>query len=213
MPTLSRGKHRTPRRGACFMELASFLAGERWSDHPACTHPLLATTARLINDNTPDSDRQLLAPLIPSVIGLTGASPRWDVMIARRAAAVAVPVVSEQRQRALAVALLTTQHLLDQLDGRPAGTIDDIAGDALARAPLAWRWAERFSTGQRIGLNGFRRRAAPAIVATSVAGITEACVADPSSILRRLLSDAIADCAALVDRPGTQAPAAELVAV
>ncbi|WP_344829386.1 hypothetical protein [Nonomuraea dietziae] len=42
MPILSRGRHRNPRKGACFMELASYLAGERWSDHPACTHPLLA---------------------------------------------------------------------------------------------------------------------------------------------------------------------------
>ena len=41
-PILSPGKHRSPRTGACFMELASLLAGERWSDHPACTHPLLA---------------------------------------------------------------------------------------------------------------------------------------------------------------------------
>ena len=44
VPVLSRGKHRNPRRGACFMELASYLAGERWSDHPACTHPLLAVS-------------------------------------------------------------------------------------------------------------------------------------------------------------------------
>jgi hypothetical protein len=34
LPTLSRGKHRSPRKGACFMEFASLLAGERWSDHP-----------------------------------------------------------------------------------------------------------------------------------------------------------------------------------
>ena len=33
------GRHRNPRKGACFMEMASFLAGERWSDHPQCTHP------------------------------------------------------------------------------------------------------------------------------------------------------------------------------
>ena len=40
VPILSRGKHRNPRKGACFMEMASYLAGERWSDHPRCTHPL-----------------------------------------------------------------------------------------------------------------------------------------------------------------------------
>lgn len=36
LPVLSPGKHRNPRKGACFMEFASYLAGERWSDHPPC---------------------------------------------------------------------------------------------------------------------------------------------------------------------------------
>ena len=78
LPTLSRGKHRSPRKGACFMELAGFLAGERWSDHPACTHPLLARLARGVNDVTSDDARPRLAPLIPSVIGLTSTDPLWD---------------------------------------------------------------------------------------------------------------------------------------
>jgi hypothetical protein len=71
-PILSPGKHRNPRTGACFMELASLLAGERWSDHPACTHPLLASVARHVNDHTSDAGRARLADLVPSVIGLTG---------------------------------------------------------------------------------------------------------------------------------------------
>jgi hypothetical protein len=88
LPMLSRGKHRRPRTGACFMEFASLLAGERWSDHPACTHPLLAAVARHVNDYTSDAGRPRLADLIPSVIGLTGETctstlrsrwgrPRW----------------------------------------------------------------------------------------------------------------------------------------
>ena len=72
IPVLSRGRHRTPRRGACFMELASVLAGERWSDHPSCTHPLLGQLARLVNDHTSDAGRQELALLIPSVVGRPG---------------------------------------------------------------------------------------------------------------------------------------------
>ena len=72
MPVLSRGKHRSARRGACFMEMASVLAGERWSDHPSCTHPLLAQLARQVNDNTSDADRQHLVRLIPSVVGRQG---------------------------------------------------------------------------------------------------------------------------------------------
>jgi len=36
------------------MELASYLADERWSAYPACTHPLLAALARDVNDHTGD---------------------------------------------------------------------------------------------------------------------------------------------------------------
>src|SRR3989337_2921875 len=57
LPVLSKGKHRNARKGACFMEFASYLAGERWSDHPSCTHPLLSELARLVNDHTSDEQR------------------------------------------------------------------------------------------------------------------------------------------------------------
>jgi hypothetical protein len=69
LPVLSRGKHRNPRRGACFMEYASYLAGESWSDHPACTHPALASLARMVNDCISDEARGRLVTLIPTVIG------------------------------------------------------------------------------------------------------------------------------------------------
>src|SRR4029450_1317921 len=39
VPQLSRGKHRNPRKGACFMELASYLAGEACGDEPAWEPP------------------------------------------------------------------------------------------------------------------------------------------------------------------------------
>jgi hypothetical protein len=64
------------------MEMASYLAGERWSDHPACTHPLLAGMARLVNDTLSDRLRPQLIPLIPSVIGLTSDDLRVDAAIA-----------------------------------------------------------------------------------------------------------------------------------
>ena len=103
LPMLSRGKHRSPRKGACFMEFASLLAGERWSDHPACTHPLLAAVARHVNDHTSDAGRARLVGLIPSVIGLTGDDPRIDARIALRSATTALPVVAAERQRVMAV--------------------------------------------------------------------------------------------------------------
>src|SRR5437867_3852850 len=103
LPVLSAGKHRNPRKGACFMELASFLAGERWSDHPACTHPLLAALARHVNDATSDAGRQWLAELAPSVVGLTGQDLHIDARIALQCATMALPVVAAERQRGMAV--------------------------------------------------------------------------------------------------------------
>jgi PAS domain-containing protein len=98
------------------MEFASYLAGERWSDHPKCTHPLLAAMARLVNDYTSDTGRQRLVALIPSVIGLTSDDPHVEVHIAVRAATTALPVVAEPRQRVLAVSLLAAERVLAVLD-------------------------------------------------------------------------------------------------
>src|SRR5262245_51326101 len=118
LPVLSRGKHRRPRKGACFMEFASYLAGERWSDHPACTHPLLAELARQVNDHTSDRARQALVGLVPDVIGVTGSDLHIDARIALRCARTALPVVSEDRQRIMANGVLACERLLADLDGR-----------------------------------------------------------------------------------------------
>src|SRR5699024_12566186 len=72
MPMLARGRHRNPRRGACFMELASYLAGEPWTDSPACTDESLAHLARLVNDLSTYESRPRHSPILPSVIGLRG---------------------------------------------------------------------------------------------------------------------------------------------
>jgi hypothetical protein len=121
IPILSRGKHRSPRKGACFMELASYLAGEPWSDHPACTHPLLAAVARDVNDYTSDAGRARLAGLIPSVIGLTGEDLHIDARITLLCARRALPVAAAERQQTMAVSVLACERVLADLDGRGAG--------------------------------------------------------------------------------------------
>jgi hypothetical protein len=65
LPLLGAGLHLSPEDGACLMEYASVLAGERFSDSPRCTDPTLATLARLVNDSTTDGGRQRLAGLAP----------------------------------------------------------------------------------------------------------------------------------------------------
>jgi hypothetical protein len=203
VPVLSRGKHRNPRKGACFMELASFLAGEAWSDHPACTHPLLAGLARLVNDYTTDAGRQRLATLVPSVIGLTGDDLHVDARIAQRAATMALPVVGAERQNVLAVSVLACDRILAELDGRSPSQLEQTTRDALARAPHAARWARRFAEGLAISPESFRRRSAPMTVEYAVEGIAKACVEDPDAMLRTLLTEAVEDTQALL----TPAPA------
>ena len=195
IPELSRGKHRSPRKGACFMEMASYLAGEPWSDHPQCTHTLLGALARLVNDHTTDAGRRNLIELVPSVIGLTSTDPRVDVRIALRAATMALPVVSEERQRILAVAVLAAERVLSDLDGRPPRELGERSRRALAQAPDAARWAETFNRDMRTTAKGFHRHGAPNTVRHAVVGIAHACIPDPDAMLRDLLVGAIGDCA------------------
>jgi hypothetical protein len=203
LPILSPGKHPSPRTGACFMEFASLLAGERWSDHPACTHPLLAAVARHVNDHTSDAGRQRLADLVPSVIGLTGDDLHIDARIALRSATMALPVVAAGRQRVMAVSVLTCERVLADLDGRAPGSLEEQSRLALAEVPQAAAWAYRFTSGVRPSNKGFRRQAAPTIVQDAAEGIAEACVPDPDGMLRGLLVQAIDVCAAWVGRDRT----------
>jgi hypothetical protein len=200
LPTLSPGKHRSPRTGACFMEFASLLAGERWSDHPACTHPLLAAVARHVNDYTSDAGRPRLAGLIPSVIGLTGEDPHIDARIALGSATMALPVVAAERQRVMAVSVLACERVLADLDGRPLGTLEERSRSALAQVPDAAAWANRFTRGVRPSAKRFRRQVAPAVVGDAVQGIAEACIPDPDAMLHDLLVQSIGECAAWAGR-------------
>jgi hypothetical protein len=200
VPMLARGKHRNPRKGACFMEFASLLAGERFSDHPVCTHPLLAAVARHVNDYTSDAGRSRLAQLIPSVIGLTGDDLHIDARIALRSATMALPVAAAGRQRVMAVSVLACERVLAELDGRPVGSLQERSRLALDQVPHAAQWASRFTSGVRASQKGFRRQAAPIIVHDAVEGIAQACIPDPDGMLRDLLVQAIAECASAVGR-------------
>lgn len=196
-PLLGRGKHRTPRKGACFMELASYLAGQRWSDSPDCTHPLLAHTARLVNDLTDDASRPRLALLIPSVIGLQSNDPVWDHELALLAASHALPVAAETSQRSLAVGILATERRYALEQGRPENVLTRRSREALAEVPLAERWAREFISSARA-----ERRVSPAaaVIDCAVRSIAGACVADPGIRLHALLAESIDVCRALAGR-------------
>ena len=196
LPILSRGKHRNPRRGACFMEYASYLAGEKWSDHPSCTDPSLASLARMVNDCTSDAARGQLVTMIPSVIGLTGDGTITAIRLAVRAASAALPIASEGRQRALAAGLLRCDELLVGWGESESSTSRAMIRNALEHTPGASSWAGEFLKSMGALSGGSIPFMSEAIIRTAVVGIADACVQDSNHRLRELLALAITDCAA-----------------
>ncbi len=77
---LSKGKHTSPEDGACVMELASMLAGEQFSDHPASVCPVIGSFLRAYNDSVDDSRRQDLYGYASRVVGTRSSA---DVQRAR----------------------------------------------------------------------------------------------------------------------------------
>ena len=165
------------------MEFASYLAGEKWSDHPACTHPVLAALARDVNDLASDATRSTFTTLIPRVVGLTSDDPRFTATVAVHAASAALPIASMDRQRALAVGMICAT------DSDGSAELRAVAAAAFATAPDAEKWARK-----HLGSAPPRRlsaRTAVAIVHTAAVGIALACVPDADERLGRLLAGAI----------------------
>jgi hypothetical protein len=194
IPVLSRGRHRTPRRGACFMEFASVLGGERWSDHPPCTHPLLAELARQVNDHTEDDERQQLTMLVPAVVGRRGNDQTW-LTVAVAVAARAILDVPEGTQRVLSGGLLQAEQLCAAAEPDLAATRRE-ARSALDLVPGAVAWVERLGIRKRIGTKAFAKHCAPTMVRCAVDGIVASGSPDRDRRLRALLVAGIAACPA-----------------
>jgi hypothetical protein len=208
LPVLSAGRHRNARRGACFMEYASYLAGARWSDHPACTHPALAAFARLVNDLSSDGSRSKLATHIPSVVGLVGDDPRVPVILSTVAAAAALPVASQTRQRALATALVRCEGLLSQWDDAASDRARARIRAAFLLAPGTEAWAHDFLAQWSSPLWQGSELNDETILRTAIIGIADACVPDVDARLERVLVQAIDECAAILEPNAADASAA-----
>jgi hypothetical protein len=94
MPVLSIGKHASPQQGACAMEYISFLAGEEFSDYPACTYPALAFATQVLNDHLPNYRRHEIIKYFPRLMGSNSSDEahgdrltHWLYVQARRRAA------------------------------------------------------------------------------------------------------------------------------
>jgi len=194
------------------MEMASYLAGERWTDHPRCTHPLVASVARLVNDNTTDGERSHLTELIPSVVGLTTTDPRADARIALRCATAALPIAPAERQKVMAVSVLTAERALAALDGSDAGGLQATSVAALESVPRAATWAREFVGRFGATAEEFQRCAAPHIARMAVESIVESSVPDADARLYALLSGVIEECAAVRATESDSSPGVPVVA-
>jgi len=66
--SLSSGKHSNIDHGACVMEMVSYLANERWSDHPQCASPSITSLAIWINDNGDQEHRDVLKTMASKIV-------------------------------------------------------------------------------------------------------------------------------------------------
>jgi hypothetical protein len=65
---LSKGSHE-PDGEMCVMEAVAFVAGEPWSDHPACASKVIGAFMRDWNDALDDEGRQKLKPYVTKLVG------------------------------------------------------------------------------------------------------------------------------------------------
>jgi hypothetical protein len=106
-------------------------------------------------------------------------------------------VVAAERQRVLAVSVLSCERVLAELDGRPVGALEEQSRSALAKTPHAARWAEPFISAAHTAATSpkrFCRHAAPTIVHDAAQGIAQGYLPDPDAMLRDLLVRAIEEC-------------------
>lgn len=69
---LDKGGHASPDHGLCAVELASQLAGEKFSDHPRSVCPVIAAFVRAYNDRVGPERRQDLVPYAARIVGTRG---------------------------------------------------------------------------------------------------------------------------------------------
>ena len=66
---LAQGGHDSPHDGVCVVELASLLAGERFSDRPDCVDRVIGGYLRSLNDRASHAERQRLLPYAERAVG------------------------------------------------------------------------------------------------------------------------------------------------
>ena len=126
---LAKGNHSPNDDGAmCVMEAVAYVTGEPWSDHPKCTCPVITALMISWNDGLPDSERGMLLPLIPKLVGTRGSK----ALERRRSLMAADWLIRTHTPAWLRLAGLNDQALM--IEGLPE--ITDTAQYPSLRGPL-----------------------------------------------------------------------------
>jgi hypothetical protein len=132
---LVAGAGNATKKRACIMSAVSWIAGEPWSDHPACASPVLTSFAIRLNDSDwwrSDAERtSVLAPLAARLVGTRGDGK--DKERARRcrewAWSACVPAAFEAAARQMAKSGSTTMRAHGVALAAHVGPLRDGTGD------------------------------------------------------------------------------------
>jgi len=122
---LSGGRHSSPDDGMCVAELASVLAGEPFTDHPASVSRVIAAFLRTYNDRVDADRRQHLLPYAALVVGTRAG-------------------LEVERQRAMRCVTWAVDELgapVPRLRPRLRRLARSLPGGSMAFCELAARWA------------------------------------------------------------------------
>jgi hypothetical protein len=145
--TLKEGFHETREAGVCAMELVSWLAGEPHSDAPQCACVALTAYVATVNDLFNDTERQLLKPFLPRLIGTRDdKSKERSELLAFRAGNVFAPIALEiagLREEAQALRTVSFGDWEGQKKAAKAGKVaasekSDAASAAVAASDAAY---------------------------------------------------------------------------
>ena len=178
---LGHGSHKPPNNGlveACVMEAVAYVAGEPWSDHPACASPVITLFLIGLNDRLGDGDRQKLKPYITRLVGTNTGNPADETtrryMLLDWVAHEALPGLL--RRAELPEIAEEMEALVSVTDEASAGAARDAfrsARDATWPKRQAWRAEIR----RRVGEELKKRNAAAAAVAAAAAAAAADAVA------------------------------------
>ena len=189
----------------CIMEAVAYVAGERWSDSPTCTSPILASFMRQLNDRLSDEKRQELKPFIAKMVGTRdGRDEERSWLISDWTIRVALPTWLEVSGQTETAAKL---RALPQIDAtvfaENRSWLREIREEAWKRR-RAWRQKFREAFEAELKKQG-DEPAVAAAAAVAVADADAVAVADAAA-------DADADAAAAADAAADADAAAAAVA-